>query len=242
MLHHDYIRKQADLHPEFAKLSDMKFLIVCSCSHWLCGAVLHDHSQSLHCFQEIKFMECDGIFVAKVKPLKWCITLSHGVFNRSPHGADLHAVMPCVAVTLHFFCVTLFIVFLAEACMVPNCTQKYLCVAVASFLLQTPCILLSDVGLLLATVSVNCIHFHISGITVWCCLLESFLRITAFTFKMWFSCILGISVRHKIGATVMCSDFMRWVYVATCFMMFHIDLHSSFKKLVFLNSKIWQCI
>ena len=33
MLHRDFIRKQADLHPEFVKQSNMKFLIVCSCSH-----------------------------------------------------------------------------------------------------------------------------------------------------------------------------------------------------------------
>lgn len=78
-------------------------------------------------------MECDDIFVAKVKLLKWCITLSHSVFNRSPHGAELHAVMPCVAVTLFTSSVSLVVVLLAEDCMVLNCTQKYLCVAVASF-------------------------------------------------------------------------------------------------------------
>jgi len=63
--------------------------------------------------------------------------------HHSVYSVELHAVMPCVAVTLFTSCVTLFIVILAEACMVLNCAQKYLWDAVASFLPKTPCILLS---------------------------------------------------------------------------------------------------
>jgi len=103
----------------------------------------------------------------------------YSVFNRSPHGAELYAVMPCVAVTLHFFCVTMFIVFLAGARMVLNCTQKYLCVAIASFLRAFCCLFGGG-----PTFGHHLHERHSFPHHWWCCVLDSFVRITAFTFRM----------------------------------------------------------
>ena len=87
-------------------------------------------------------MECGCIFVAKLKFLEVVHHSVYNGFNRDPHGVELHSVMPlCCSNSHHFCCVTLFIVFLAGACMAPNYTQKCLYVAVASFLYKTPCIL-----------------------------------------------------------------------------------------------------